>query len=180
MPSQKTQTSPNSSSRTGTCSSRTGTFEHIPQDVLAHILNARLEEARQLVARRQELRLRVEEDAMRGRVEAANEVAFTIGYDIPQIIRCIRGPRDFEEFMRHWLQGQLDDGPDGEGLTVLEEWRDLAVAMDVPDPTKIFEEAQRHWRHCWEVHDPAMYPEPSSPLSPLSVHGDVIVNLRRQ
>lgn len=112
----------------------------IPTDVLPRILEAQLEETRQLVARRRELRQKIEEAAMRGRVQAALDTADVVTNSIPEICACLRGPRDLEEFMRSWLQSQLTE----EGsVTPLSEWRELALAMGVPEPVNTFAEAQQ-------------------------------------
>lgn len=98
----------------------------VPLDVLPRILRAQLEEARQLVARRQELRQRREEATMRGRVEAAYFVALTLDGLGIQTARCLRGSRDLAEFIRHWYAGE----PVEEGrCTPLQPWIRLADAM---------------------------------------------------
>lgn len=150
-------------------------LQSLHPDILPRVLDAQLEEARQLMARREELRQRVEEAAMRGRVEAAVDLSETVTGYIREIRSCLRLPRDLDEFMRCFHHGQLqDDRQHADHFTQLHEWKELAEAMNVPVPTDTYAEVQRHQRHylqCLAAQQMGQpEPRPSSPLARLSDH----------
>lgn len=83
-------------------------LEAVPRDVLPRILDAQLAEARQLVARKRELKQRLEEAAMHGRVQAALCVAVTA--TDPRVARCLRTPGDLETFLWCWYRMSVRRG----------------------------------------------------------------------
>lgn len=97
-----------------------------------------LEEARHLAARKRELGLKIEEAAMRGRVEAALRVTRDPQGQAGQTSACLRGQRDLEEFVRAWCARQSAR----EDCTEVAVWEQLASAMGLPVPTEVLAEVR--------------------------------------